>query len=129
MVLGAGFDTLALRRADLVDRLRVFGLDHPDVQQLKRERIDAAGATPASLPGFVPVDFEVSNLADGLAASAFDPRRRALFSWLNTLPYPTPDGVASTLDSLLELAAPGVGARRPRRPRGKSRQSMSARVW
>ena len=54
VILGAGFDTFTLRRADMVGRLRVFEVDFPDVQALKRERIRAAKQRPASMPTFVP---------------------------------------------------------------------------
>ena len=45
VILGAGFDTFALRRADLVDRLVVFEVDHPDgfAGGDERYRYDAAG--------------------------------------------------------------------------------------
>ena len=107
VLLGAGFDTFALRRDDLVARLRVFEVDHPDVQKLKRERVHAARVRPASLPDFVPVDFETMSVAAALRASAFEPGRPAVFSWMNTIPYLTEDAVAETLSALAELAAPG----------------------
>ncbi len=107
VVLGAGFDTFALRRGDLVERLRVFEVDHPDVQAVKRRRIEAARRTPAALPELVPVDFEVTRLGPALRASRFDPGAPAVFSWLNTLPYLTPSAIEATLAELGELAAPG----------------------
>ena len=107
VVLGAGFDTFALRRADLAPKLRVFEVDHPDVQRLKRARIEAAEREPAALPEFVPVDFEVTSLAPELGSSSFDSGQPAVFSWLNTLPYLTREATAATLDDLSHLAAPG----------------------
>ena len=87
VIPGAGFDSFALRREDLVDRLKVYEVDHPDVQALKRSRIAEASRAPASLPIFVPVDFEVVGVRAGLGQTGFDPRRRTVFSWMNTLPY------------------------------------------
>jgi methyltransferase (TIGR00027 family) len=107
VILGAGFDTFALRRDDLIDRVRVFEVDHPDVQALKRERIARADATPAALPTFVPVDFESTSLTEGLAATAFDRKRRSVFSWMNTIPYLSESATEATLRELVELAAPG----------------------
>ena len=44
VVLGAGFDTFAYRRRDLMDRgLRVFEVDHPATQEWKRERLRELG--------------------------------------------------------------------------------------
>jgi methyltransferase (TIGR00027 family) len=107
LILGAGFDTFALRRGDLCDRVQVYEVDHPDVQALKRERIASADATPASLPTFVPVDFESTSLTGGLAATAFDAKRRCVVSWMNTLPYLTEAAIAATLRELASLSAPG----------------------
>ena len=105
-ILGAGFDTFALRRTDLAG-LRVFEIDHPDVQALKRERIAGAGAAPPQLPEFVPLDFEEASLGPALRASRFDPGERAVFSWMNTLPYLTREATAATLAEISGLAAPG----------------------
>ena len=38
VILGAGFDTFAMRHPELTGRLAVFEVDHPDVQRLKRQR-------------------------------------------------------------------------------------------
>ncbi|MFK7898123.1 MAG: class I SAM-dependent methyltransferase [Myxococcota bacterium] len=107
VILGAGFDTFALRRADLVDRLRVFEVDYPDVQTLKKERIAAAEPTPASLPHFVDVDFETQRLGERLSDSPFDASKPSLFSWMNTIPYVSEEGTAATLRELLGCMAPG----------------------
>ncbi len=107
VILEAGFDTFALRRGDLCDRVRVYEVDHPDVQALKRERIALADATPDSMPTFVPVDFESTSLTEGLEATAFDPTRRCVVSWMNTLPYLSESAITATLRELAALMAPG----------------------
>src|SRR5512137_747682 len=43
VLVGAGLDTFAFRRADLRDRVQVFELDHPQSQAAKRTRLTAAG--------------------------------------------------------------------------------------
>jgi methyltransferase (TIGR00027 family) len=107
VILGAGFDTFALRRGDLTDRISVFEVDHPDVQALKRARIAQADATPDAMPTFVPVDFETTSLSDGLAATAFDPKRPTVVSWMNTLPYISEAATEATLRELVALLASG----------------------
>ena len=104
VILGAGFDTFALRKGDL---LSVYEVDHPDVQALKRERVAQAERKPAALPEFVAVDFETTRLADALRASTFDVEAPAVFSWMNTLPYLTREATSSTLRDMAEVAAPG----------------------
>lgn len=107
VVLGAGFDSFALRREDMKGRLRVFEVDHPDVQALKRERVAEAAATPAAIPEFVPVDFESARISDALGASRYSQDARSIFSWMNTLPYLTVDAIADTLADIARLTAPG----------------------
>ncbi len=105
VILGAGFDTFALRHNELRERLRIFEIDHPDVQALKRERIAEAGVEPSQLPVFVPVDFETDALDDALEAAGYDPTTPAVFSWLNTIPYLTRTATLATLRTVSELAA------------------------
>jgi len=106
VILGAGFDTFALRRGDLSPTLQVYEVDHPDVQALKRQRIARAKETPHALPSFVPVDFESTRLSDGLEASHFDPKRRSVVSWMNTIPYVSESATQATLRELAALLAP-----------------------
>ena len=62
--------------------------------------------TPDALPVFVPVDFESMSLSEGLAASAFEPERRTVFSWMNTIPYLSESATEATLREIAALAAP-----------------------
>ena len=105
--LGAGFDTFVLRRADLGDRLKVFEVDHPDVQSLKRERIDRALERPEQLPEFVPVDFERTNLREALSESSFSRTKKSIFSWMNTIPYLTLEATDATLTEIATLSPVG----------------------
>jgi methyltransferase (TIGR00027 family) len=106
VILGAGFDTFAMRHGELKGVLRVFEVDQPAVQALKRARL--ADAPPVVLmPDFVTVDFEVEKLSDRLRASGFDSTRRSVFSWMNTLPYLSVDAIGSTLRDIHSVTAPG----------------------
>ena len=107
VILGAGFDTFALRRDDLANRLRVFEVDFPDVQALKRRRIEAASHPPAQMPAFVAVDFETMSIETALPAAGFDPGRPSLWSWMNTTPYLTNEATRTTLATARRLMAPG----------------------
>ena len=105
LILGAGFDTFAFRRPDL--RLRVFEVDHPATQALKRERIRQAGwEIPASL-SFIPLDFAHGSLAEALSGSAYDPAQPAFASWLGVTYYLEQNVIDGTLASIAALLAPG----------------------
>jgi methyltransferase (TIGR00027 family) len=97
-ILGAGLDSFAYRRSDLLPRLRVFEVDHPATQQWKRRRLaDLGVALPANLV-FAPVDFERQTLRMGLADAGFDFAAPAVFSWIGVTMYLTLGAIRSTLE-------------------------------
>src|SRR5712671_6826015 len=97
VILGAGLDTFALRRADLRDRLTVFEIDLPTSQDSKRARLAAAGlAYPLNLQ-FLAADFERERVADVLLRSAYRRDRRGFFSWLGVTFYLSSEAVSEVL--------------------------------
>jgi methyltransferase (TIGR00027 family) len=85
VVLGAGFDTFAYRNP--FSELRVFEVDHPATQTIKRQRLAHSEiAIPPSLT-FVPIDFTTTKLDDALRGADFDETKPAFFSWLGVVPY------------------------------------------
>src|SRR5712691_3610534 len=107
VILGAGLDTFAQRRADLQDRLTVFEIDHPATQEFKRVRLAAAGfACPPNLH-FLPADFERESVFDVLLRSPFRSDRAAFFSWAGVTYYLSSETVFGVLRSIRRAAAPG----------------------
>ena len=99
-ILGAGLDSFAYRRPDLLARLRVFEVDHPASQAWKRERLAELGVSlPANLV-FAPVDFETQTLRDGLLAAGFDFAAGAVFSWIGVTMYLTLAAIEATLETV-----------------------------
>lgn len=97
VILGAGLESFAWRRADLLGRLRVFEVDHPSSQQWKRERIAALRLpTPEGLT-FVPVDFEHDDLVGCLRGAGFDPTAQTFVSWLGVTQYLSGEAIEETL--------------------------------
>jgi methyltransferase (TIGR00027 family) len=43
VILGAGLDTFAFRRPDLMEQLEVFEIDHPATQKFRLQRIAELG--------------------------------------------------------------------------------------
>jgi len=101
VVLGAGFDTFAYRNP--YPDLRVFEVDHPATQAMKRERL-ASGeiAIPPSLT-FLPIDFTTTALDVALRDTGFDTAAPAFFAWLGVVPYLERPAIDQTLSFIASL--------------------------
>jgi len=97
VILGAGLDTYALRKADQLGSLIVYEIDDPVFQQWKRERIEAVGLKAPAQLRYAPCDFETMSIAEALAAVGFDADRPAFISWLGVTQYLTLDAIKETL--------------------------------
>ena len=107
VILGAGLDSFAWRRPDLLRSLRVFEVDHPASQAWKLERVEDLALPRSNLQVFVPLDFEADRLEHALRRAGFDWSQPTLFSWLGVAPYLTPQAIESTLCT---IAAAAVGS-------------------
>ena len=105
VILGAGLDSFAWRRPDLLRWLRVFEVDHPASQAWKLERVSDLALPLSDSQVFVPVDFEAEPLQDALRTAGFDWGQPALFSWTGVAPYLTAQAIASTLRTIAGAAA------------------------
>ncbi|HET7768846.1 MAG TPA: class I SAM-dependent methyltransferase [Chloroflexota bacterium] len=105
VILGAGLDSFAYRRGDLVDRLRVFEVDHPASQAWKRRRLDELGVSPPPSLVFAAVDFEHQTLRAGLEVAGFDFGATAVFSWIGVTLYLTLEAIAATLATVAACPA------------------------
>jgi methyltransferase (TIGR00027 family) len=105
VILGAGLDSFAYRRPDLLDRLRVFEVDHPASQAWKQARLGELDvAVPENLV-FAPVDFETQTLRDGLERAGFDFGAFAVFSWIGVTMYLTLGAIEATLATVAACPA------------------------
>jgi methyltransferase (TIGR00027 family) len=103
VVLGAGFDTFALRNPYADEGLRVFELDHPATQKAKLARLAAAGVEPRPGAVFAPVDLATTSLDDALASAGFDRTQPSFFAWLGVSMYLEIAAVRATLRSIAAL--------------------------
>ena len=105
VILGAGLDTFAQRRAELASRLVVFEIDQPGPQAWKRQRLIDLGLGIPSFLRFVPVDFEAGDAWwDQLVASGFDCGRPAVVASTGVSMYLTREAIAATLRQVSTLA-------------------------
>jgi methyltransferase (TIGR00027 family) len=106
--LGAGLNSFAWRRPDLIAGLAMFEVDHPATQEWKRGRLAAAGLSCPPNLHFAGVDFAAADtLAEQLSAAGFDPAQASIWSWLGVIQYLPLETVQATLRAVAGLAAPG----------------------
>lgn len=96
VVLGAGFDTFALRNP-FGSALRVFEVDLPATQAWKRERLAAMCIGLPEWLTFAGVDFERESFVERLVATGFDPAQRSFVFWLGVTMYLTREAVERSL--------------------------------
>ncbi|MFA5222186.1 MAG: class I SAM-dependent methyltransferase [Methanoregula sp.] len=79
VIMGAGYDTRAYRIDELKGHVRVFEIDHPDTQQVKKEKIrEIFGRLPDHVV-YVPVDFETQEFGRRLPECGYSPAKKTLF--------------------------------------------------
>jgi methyltransferase (TIGR00027 family) len=104
-LIGAGFDSFALRRPAFSDALEIFELDHPATQAMKIQRIKQCGVSLPQSVHFVPTDLATEDLATALARSSFR-NEPAFFSWLGVTVYLTREANLATLRAIATCGAP-----------------------
>jgi methyltransferase (TIGR00027 family) len=107
VILGAGLDSFAYRRPELLEGLVLFEVDHPATQAFKRQRLAELGWLQPQSLHYVPVDFTRQRLSDSLARTPFDPCKPVFFSWLGVTYYLPRDVVLATLQEIAGFSLSG----------------------
>lgn len=97
VIVGAGFDTFAIRQPGWAGRLRIIEVDHPATQHLKRTKISEAGIPVPGNVVFAGIDFEKESLEEGLIRNGVRSAETTFFSWLGVTMYLTEPAIDSTL--------------------------------
>ena len=106
VIVGAGFDSFALRRPAFAEAVAVFEIDHPATQSLKLDQLRAAGVADPPGVHFIAADLARESIGAALARSPFDPGGRAFYSWLGVTSYLTREANLASL-SAMAASAPG----------------------
>jgi methyltransferase (TIGR00027 family) len=105
VILGAGLDTFAQRRAEIASRLRIFEVDRPGPQAWKRQRLIDLGFGIPEWLRFVPVDFEAGDAwLQRLVAAGFDSGQPAVIASTGVSMYLTEDANTAMLRQIAALA-------------------------
>ncbi len=105
VVLGAGNDTRAYRFDGLAAAVKVFEVDHPNTQRVKKEKVRRVlGETPLNVV-YVPIEFGSQRLDEILLSSGYDPNLKTLFIWEGVSYYLATNAV----DEVLSFVTTGSG--------------------
>ena len=98
VLLGAGYDSFALRRGDAAPHVTVFEVDHPQTQNAKRAQLRNGGVIEPANVRYAPVDFETQDAAAELVKAGWRRDRPTFFSWLGVTMYLTDAATFATLE-------------------------------
>lgn len=107
IILGAGMDTFALRRSDLMEQLKVLEVDHHTTQEFKLQRFAEQGWKHPKNLNFISIDFSKESLERLIHSPFYDPEAKSFFSWLGVTNYLTQEEVLTTLRSIANIASSG----------------------
>jgi methyltransferase (TIGR00027 family) len=107
VIIGAGFDSFALRRPGFAADIDIFEIDHPATQALKIRQIEHSGVVLPGTVHFIAADLAQRSVAETLSGSPFRADQPAFFSWLGVTMYLTQEANFSTLRSIASCSHPG----------------------
>lgn len=107
VILGAGFDTRALRFHEMNRFTRIFELDAPVTQQAKIQLFRQKGITVPGEVTFVPIDFDEENIAEALSRAGYRTELKSLFLMEGVTMYLSAEAVSGTLEFINNNAAAG----------------------
>jgi methyltransferase (TIGR00027 family) len=105
VVLGAGFDTFALRQPAWAQAVKILEVDHPGTQAMKRSQLAAAGLVMPENADFASIDFEHESLCAGLLRYHVSTDEPTFFSWLGVMMYLKEDTIDAVLRSVAAFPA------------------------
>ncbi len=105
VILGAGYDSRAYRFSDRLSGIRLFELDFPGTQALKKKRLKKLLNKIPENVVYVPIDFTTRTIEDVLKESDYDAKKRTFFIWEGVSMYLTETAIDLVLKFISENAA------------------------
>jgi methyltransferase (TIGR00027 family) len=128
VILGAGFDTFALRQPSWAQALKIIEVDHSGTQTMKRSYIAAAGLAMPENVVFADIDFENESLHNGLRRYGVSINEPTFFSWLGVTMYLKEDAIDAVLRSVAMFPAESEIVLTFVQPPGNSPSPLAQRV-
>lgn len=107
VLLGAGYDTRALRFAADLGATRVFEADVPSTQTRKQALLRSSGTAVPPQVSYVAVNFKTEDVLQCLTAAGYDASLQALFIWEGVTYYLPQEAVERTLELVQNHSAAG----------------------
>ena len=107
VLIGAGFDSFALRRPQFGANLQIFEIDFPATQNLKTAQIEARGIALPEGVYFIAADLSQESVAAALARTPFETQQLTFFSWLGVTMYLTREANLATFRSIASCSPMG----------------------
>lgn len=98
LILGAGFDSRAYRFPELKGNVKIFEVDNPETQEVKKAKLSKYFGSLPDYVKFASMDFENDNLAATLIQAGFDPSLKTLVIWEGVTYYLESMAVDQILD-------------------------------
>lgn len=108
VIIGAGMESFAFRRPDLMSRIDVFEIDHPFTQSQKLARIRQAGWTIPSRLHFVSADLTRISAVDALEGSGFQRSRPTFLTLMGVAYYISAEDLGQTAESIARYLPEGT---------------------
>ena len=108
IILGAGWDSFAFRKPELLNDIHVFELDFPATQERKKSKLDQLGLTLHKNVHLTPIDFETTSISEALSKTAFDPGLPTFVTWQGVTYYLTMDAIEHVFDDLGSFCKGGL---------------------
>ena len=107
VILGAGYDTRAIRFAALTDGSKVYEVDHPATQQRKIAITQAVIGAPLDHVVYVPVRFNSEDMNEKLTAAGYCRDSKTVFIWEGVTYYISPRAADKTLQFVAKQSGAG----------------------
>ena len=105
VLLGAGFD-LRMTKLKANSSTKVYELDMPGTQKVKRETMRCAGIDEQKVQ-YISIDFRNEDWSEKLLEAGFDPSKVSYFHWESVNCYLEEQIVKATLNKISSLCASG----------------------
>jgi len=109
VILGAGYDTRAVRQQRAIHGTRIFELDTAILQAGKKRVFERNDVSIPDELTFCPITFGKDSIANTLAEVGYDSTKRTLFLWEGVSYYLSEQAVLETFAFIKNNAASGSG--------------------